>query len=201
MTTYVREFVSSPMIRFVMLVAAISLILSVLNWNGARTFAAILAGAVVYMIIEYAVHRYLLHEYPKLLPFLYEGHVKHHQEPKNLAYLFSPLRYDAAIYVLYAAALWAVFRDLSAVAPVIAGTSLYQLYYQWMHYASHRPITPATRWGRWMKKKHLLHHYLDDQSWYGVSHPVMDYMLSTHKPKSAVRNPGGAEAAESTRMD
>jgi 4-hydroxysphinganine ceramide fatty acyl 2-hydroxylase len=188
MMRYYREFLSNSMIQFVLFVGTVSSILTIVEFDGVKTILALLAGAVLYAVVEYLVHRYLLHQFPNAIPVLYQKHVEHHQYPTALRYLFSPMWYDLIVYVVYFVVLWAVFRNLSLVMAFIAGTSLYQLYYQWMHYIAHRPITPVTPWGKWMKKKHLLHHYMDEQSWYGVSHPVMDYLMGTHNPKSSKTN-------------
>jgi hypothetical protein len=185
MMRYYREFLSSSMIRFVLLLGMTSLILTILHFEGVRTVLAFLAGAALYAVLEYLVHCYLLHQFPNAIPVLYKGHVKHHQYPTEFKHLFSPMWYDMVVYAAYFVVLWALFRNLSLVMAIIAGTSLYQLYYQWAHYIAHRPVTPLTRWGKWMKKNHLLHHYKDEQSWYGVSHPAMDYLMGTHKPKSS----------------
>lgn len=185
MLPYYREFFSKSKIQFLLLVAGTSLVLSCLNFDGMRTVVAILAGAILYAVAEYVVHYTLLHEFPHVVPALYQSHMKHHQYPKEMKYLFGPMWYDVVIYTVYLAIMWAVFRDFSLVEAVIAGTSLYHLYYQWMHYIAHRPVKPITPWGRWMKKKHLLHHYMDEHSWYGVSHPTMDYLVGTHRPKSS----------------
>ncbi|GAB7386649.1 sterol desaturase family protein [Bacillaceae bacterium] len=186
MLRYYREFFSSSMIRFVLLLGTTSLIFTILNFDGIRTAFAYLTGAAIFAVAEYLVHCYLLHRFPNAIPTLYRGHIKHHQYPSDFKYLFSPVWYDVVVYAAYFVVLWTVFRNLSLVMAVIAGTSLYQLYYQWMHYIAHRPITPITPWGKWMKKKHLLHHYMDEQSWYGVSHPAMDYLMGTHKPRSSI---------------
>jgi len=185
MLQYYREFLSSSMIRFVILLGITSLIFTILNFDGFSTVLAFLGGAGIFAVLEYLVHCYLLHRFPKAIPPLYQGHAKHHQHPTDFNYLFSPLWYDLVIYIVYFALLWAVFRNFSLVIAIIAGTSLYQLYYQWMHYVAHRPITPLTPWGKWLKKKHLLHHFQDEFSWYGVSHPALDYVFGTHKPGSS----------------
>lgn len=182
MLRYYREFLSNSMIQFVLLLGITSLILTILNFDGIRTVFAFLTGAAIFAVVEYLVHCYLLHRFPNAIPALYRGHVKHHQHPTDIKHLFSPMWYDMVVYTAYFVVLWAAFRNLSLAMAFIAGTSLYQLYYQWMHYIAHRPVTPVTPWGKWMKKKHLLHHYLDEQSWYGVSHPAMDYLMGTHKP-------------------
>lgn len=56
-------------------------------------------------------------------------------------------------------------------------------------YVTHRFAFHAA--GRWMKKYHLLHHYLNERLWYGVTNPSMDLLARTYMPAS--------EAERSTR--
>ena len=199
MSRYLREFFSSWMIRFVFALGIVSLIYTIAYFDGVKTVLAVLGGAIFFAIAEYFSHWLVLHKFPKFMPALHQGHAKHHEYPEEYQYLFSPVHYDVMLYAGYFIVLWAVFRDLPLVAAIIAGTSLYQVYYQWMHYASHRPITLKTPWGRWMKKKHLLHHYRDEHSWYGVSHPALDYLFGTHKPRPARVSGQKAESSRAAR--
>jgi len=175
-----REFFNTNLIRFVTGSSLLGVTLTCLYFNGYVTILGLVLGMIVFAISEYVVHRYLLHEFPKLMPSLYRGHVQHHQHPQAVKYLFGPVHYDVLFYCAYILLLWLLFHQFSIVVAVVTGTLLYQMYYQWMHYVAHRPITPRTAWGRWMKKKHLLHHSKDG-TWYGVSHPAMDYALGTNK--------------------
>lgn len=179
------EFLGNHVIKFVLLSSIVSILFTIMTFQSYMALVLIFLGAVVYAIAEYIVHRYILHEFPKLFPVLYKEHVKHHQDPNNIKYLFSPVYYDILIYTIYLSVLWILFHDLSYIAPMAAGTLVFQLYYQWMHYAAHRPVAPRTRWGRWMKKKHLLHHFQDEHTWYGVSHPTLDFMMQTDKSKAS----------------
>ncbi|GAB2674328.1 sterol desaturase family protein [Paenibacillus thermoaerophilus] len=198
---YYREFLSNNVIRFVAGLSLLGAALTCLYFDGYVTILALVLGALVYAVAEYAAHRYLLHEFPKLAPALYRGHVEHHKHPQELKYLFSPVYYDVLIYSIYIPLVWLVFRQFSVTVAVVTGTLLFQLYYQWMHYAAHRPIVPRTAWGRWMKKKHLLHHYKDEYAWYGVSHPVLDYVLGTHRERDRLAREAGTEAGSSSSVN
>ena len=178
-----REFFTHRLILFVMGLSLVSVATAVATFDGYRSLLGVLLGVLVYAVAEYVVHRYLLHEYPRLFPKLYQGHKAHHDHPREIAHLFGPVQYDILVYIGYTLLLWLIFREVSVVSAVVAGTITYQLYYQWMHYVSHRPIVPITPWGKWMKKKHLLHHYKDERIWYGVSHPAMDYLMGTHQER------------------
>lgn len=178
---YYREFFASGLIRFIGGMSLLGAFLTAAYFNGYSTILLLIVGAVIYALAEYTVHRYLLHEFPRLAPILFAGHEQHHKHPQDIKYLFGPVYYDMAIYAIYMVAAWLAFRQLPPVVALVTGTLLFQFYYQWMHYAAHRPIAPRTAWGRWMKKKHLLHHFKDEHTWYGVSHPVLDYVMGSDK--------------------
>lgn len=180
---YYKEFFSNGMIRFVCAVFAVSAAASGYLYQGSSTWIAMLAGVLLFAVFEYVTHRYLLHQFPRLAPAMYAGHEAHHRNPNDAEHLFGPLRYDLAGYTAFFLVLLAILGDLSAVCATVTGASLMQLYYQWMHYASHRPVKLWTPWGKWMKKRHLLHHHMDEHAWYGVSNPVFDYVMGTSKPQ------------------
>ena len=183
-----REFVFNPMIMFIMAVCLTSSVIVVITYRGPSSWLGILIGMVIYAVMEYLIHRFVLHQFPRIAPAMYRGHVEHHLHPTDTKHLFSAVPYDIGAYTVLFLILYIFSRDLPFIFAIIAGTSLYQLYYQWMHYVAHRPITPMTPWGRWMKKKHLLHHHLDEFSWYGVSHPFLDVLLGTDKPQPPYKN-------------
>ncbi|MEI7024225.1 sterol desaturase family protein [Paenibacillus sp. y28] len=181
---YAREFISHRLIRFLLLLWLVFggnvLISAPLTMH---TGAAWLSGIAVFLLIEYAAHRFILHQFPRLAPAAYRGHVAHHQMPSDSRYLFGPAGYDLAGYAVLTLISWAVTWSWPLAAAVVSGALTCQLYYQWMHFVSHRPIVPKTRWGKWMKRKHLLHHHLDEEAWYGVSNPMLDILLGTNESK------------------
>lgn len=147
--------------------------------NHVLAWVMLAVGIIFFWPVEYVIHRYLLHEFPKLMPKAYSGHVAHHQRPRETEYLLTPNRFNLLGYVLFAIIGYIVTRNIHYTAAFVTGVSLGQLYYEWTHFVSHRPITPMTPWGKRMKKRHLLHHYLDAEYWYGVSTPVFDHVMRT----------------------
>lgn len=184
-----KEFVSNRMIQFVIGILLASGTASAVTYRGWSTLLAAAAGIILFVIFEYVTHRFLLHEFPQIAPRMHAGHVAHHQHPKELKYLFGPVHYDVMAYAAYFLVLLALCRQFSLAAAAVFGTSAMQMYYQWIHYASHRPVKLWSPWSKWMKKKHLLHHHLDEQAWYGVSNPTMDYLLGTWKTATKSKRP------------
>lgn len=184
--SYVKEFLGQRLIVFLIFVCLISVygVLSTHRSNWAPV--ALLIGAFLFIILEYVTHRYLLHEFPHFLPAAYKGHMAHHQFPQEIQYLFGPVIYDVIGYFLmFGSAFLITGCNLNLTFSVVLGSSLFQLYYQWKHYVSHRPISPVTRWGKQIKKWHLLHHHMDEKAWYGVSNPIVDIMLGTNRPQKS----------------
>lgn len=72
----------------------------------------------------------------------------------------------------------------------MAGAALAVLHYEATHYVAHIPYRPRTDAGRWLKKYHLRHHFLNEHLWFGVTSPVADLLLGTYAgPDGAERSP------------
>jgi sterol desaturase/sphingolipid hydroxylase (fatty acid hydroxylase superfamily) len=70
------------------------------------------------------------------------------------------------------------------------------LVYEWKHYVAHRPIKPITKVGRRIKKLHILHHFKNENFWYGVSTPIFDGIFGTLKDEKEVVTSNTAKALE-----
>jgi hypothetical protein len=86
--------------------------------------------------------------------------------------------------LLVAALAYAVLRDVNQVAALVLGAMLALLHYEWVHFIAHQPYTPVTSFGRWMKRYHLRHHFVNEKLWFGVSNPVMDVVYRTYSELS-----------------
>jgi len=177
-----KEFALNPMIVFLFMFMLANTVFIIITYQGLMTWLVIAIGVLLFGLFEYITHRYLLHEWPRLASTMYKGHMAHHEHPNENKYLFGPARYDMVAYAIYYIVLLAITRSFHMSSAITLGSSSLQYYYQWMHFVAHRPIKIITPWGRWMKKKHLLHHHMDEHAWYGVSNPVMDVIMGTNKP-------------------
>ncbi len=65
-----------------------------------------------------------------------------------------------------------------AAPPLFAGFVVGYLVYDTVHYAVHHPGLPTT-WGRFLKRRHVRHHFVDADRDYGVSSPLWDWVLGT----------------------
>jgi len=158
----------------------------------------IAAGAVLFFVSEYGTHRFLLHAAPAAFPFVLalqrRLHYDHHLEPERLDLLFLPPWFLIPALALFAAAYWAISRSATVTAALVFGNVLGLLYYEWVHYVAHVPFRPRTRYGRWIKKYHLWHHFKSERLWFGVTNPLPDVVARTY------RGVEDAERSPSTRV-
>ncbi|ASS77237.1 fatty acid hydroxylase [Tumebacillus algifaecis] len=147
-------------------------------------------GAGIFFVSEYTTHRFLFHrkppKNPTLLKMMRKLHYDHHEVPNELDLLFLPVWYSIPNYSLLGLFTYWLTGDLLTAHAVVSGAIGALLYYEWVHFVAHRPIKPLTAWGRWMKKVHLWHHYKNENYWFGVSNPSIDYLLGTFQNEKGV---------------
>lgn len=149
-----------------------------------------LVGLVAYMFTEYATHRFLFHlktpKNPLFLKFLKRLHYDHHKDPDDLKLLFLPLWYTIPNFIVVALIFYTIESTIVGTSAFLMGIIVMLLIYEWKHYVAHRPIKPITRFGKWVKKLHLLHHFKNENYWYGVSTPFVDALFGTLKDEKKV---------------
>eukprot|EP00803_Ostreobium_quekettii_P003446 evm.model.scf_860.5 EVM.evm.TU.scf_860.5 scf_860:36099-36884(+) len=138
-------------------------------------------GMVLWQGLEYAIHRCVFHATPSgpwgiTLHFLFHG--CHHKFPMDgLRLVFPPVPAGiviGAIYVALRAALPA-HVDLAVGAGALFGYVCYDM----LHYSFHHsPLVPS-RLLRYLKSKHLAHHYKDPNRGFHISGDAMDLLFGT----------------------
>jgi len=137
-------------------------------------------GLLTWSVTEYVLHRYLFHLRPAgpfraRLQFVIHG--LHHADPADPTRLVIPPVPSTIGAVLF----YAAFRlalGPSFVEPFFAFFAVGYLLYDYVHYASHR-FVPRTRVGNFLKRHHMLHHYVTPDARWGVSSPLWDHVFGT----------------------
>ena len=62
-------------------------------------------------------------------------------------------------------------------AGFVVGYLIYDLGHWYLH-----ERTPRTRFGKWLRREHMVHHFREPESRFGVSCPWMDYIFGTAGP-------------------
>ncbi|WP_270182162.1 sterol desaturase family protein [Alkalihalobacillus sp. CinArs1] len=175
-------------IKDIMLILALlSICLIYLFVNGRSHFIALsfIAGLILFIFNEYITHRFLFHLKPPknlfALKLLKRLHYDHHKDPNDLHLMFLPVWYSIPQMLVISFVYYLLFPSIVNTIAFASGLMTMLLVYEWKHFVAHQPLTPKTKFGKWLKQTHLLHHYKNENYWYGVSNPFIDMLFGTHK--------------------
>lgn len=139
-----------------------------------------LVGYVIWTLVEYFGHRFLFHyvarsETGRRIQYLVHG--VHHQYPSDPLRLVMPPLMSLPIMAAAYAVLRIAFGS-HLVLPVLGGFVSGYILYDMLHFHLHHR-RPRTALGRWLRHRHMHHHFRDDTSWFGVSAPWWDPIFAT----------------------
>ena len=145
---------------------------------GAGSIAALgLGGVAFWSLAEYVMHRKLFH-WRRFARLHYILHGAHHEYPDDPGRVVFPpaasLALGAAFYALFVLAL-----GVTAARPFFAGFVVGYLGYDMTHYWTH-VAKPTTRWGKYLRRHHMLHHFSEPDRKFGVSTPLWDFVFGTY---------------------
>ncbi|MEU9193157.1 sterol desaturase family protein [Streptomyces hundungensis] len=151
------------------------------------TLGAVASGYLVWTLAEYWLHRLAFHFVPPgrlgaRLHWMVHG--IHHDHPNDAKRLVAPplLSLPAAVGVIWASCqLVGVARGCAAAAGFTVGYLIYDMLHWHLHH--NRPTTAV---GRELRRRHLLHHFHDDRTGFGVSCPYWDHVFGT-APQPRIR--------------
>lgn len=200
MKGYYREFLLFPDITILLILIVASIGFQVwdgLTWGVLAVFAF---GLLTFMFSEYLTHRFVFHLKPPKNPFLLKMlkrlHYDHHTDPNDLHLLFLPLWYSLPNLSVLAIIFYLIAGSWGLTLAFASGLMMMLFLYEWKHYVAHRPIKPRTRFGKWVKKTHILHHFKNENFWYGVSTPFVDVLFGTLKNEKDVETSKTAKDLE-----
>ncbi len=143
-------------------------------------------GVVTWTFLEYCLHRFVFHLPPtriravRLVLFVLHGY--HHEFPNDPRRLVAPPVLGWPIAAALTVLFWAVFGPYWQA--LLAGTFTGYLAYDWMHYYTHH-ARPKSRFGRFMRRFHMEHHYKKATTQYGLSSPIWDFVFRTFQRPTA----------------
>lgn len=149
-----------------------------------RSLIFVVLGLLAWSLMEYAVHRFVLHG---MAPFRH-WHARHHQRPTALIY--TPTLLSAtAIATLVFLPLWLLCSWQRACALTL-GMSTGYLAYTITHHAIHHGSTRSP-WLQQRQRWHALHHRrIDHPGRYGVTSAFWDYIFRTTGQPAQARRTG-----------
>ncbi len=144
-------------------------------------------GAILawWPVQEWLIHVFILHFEPREIlgvtidPVVPRKHRAHHGDPDRLDLLFIPTH----VY-LYGPALMAAFwfMTMPTVGLALTGLGFFfvmALHYEWVHYIVHTRYVPKSWLYKRLWRHHRLHHYKNENYWFGVTMTSGDAILNT----------------------
>ncbi|WP_231958879.1 sterol desaturase family protein [Altererythrobacter sp. B11] len=151
-----------------------------------QTVGWIALGLIVWTLFEYAMHRYLFHldsDVTVLRWLVFLMHGNHHDQPGDALRGLMPLPVSVAVGGL----VWLVLLALMGTGGtwVFLGFMSGYVMYDTLHFACHQwPM--RSRIGMALKRHHMQHHYLDEDSNFAISAIFWDRVFGSNI-KSAKR--------------
>lgn len=133
-------------------------------------------GILTWIMLEYFIHRYLGHETKLLYPF-YDEHQTHHRVKDY----FAPIWKKVVVSVLVVGLMTFLGSWLVNSRTALIYSSFFMstyLSYEFVHFSIHA-WGPKTGYGRWIRKHHYAHHYINGAKNFSVMIPFIDYFFGT----------------------
>ena len=153
--------------------------------------AALVVGAQPFT--EWLTHVFVLHAKPrqvgsvKIDGLLARKHRQHHANPKIIGLVLVPRR-ALITSLLTAVPLYWLITGMNwrlAVSWLVVAYGMF-LTYEWVHFLIHSSYKPKTWYYRYIYKAHRLHHFRNENYWYGVTVHLADHVLRTFPEKDEV---------------
>jgi sterol desaturase/sphingolipid hydroxylase (fatty acid hydroxylase superfamily) len=148
--------------------------------------AAVLCGVFTWTFLEYVIHRWGGHDRRfRKTPFGQE-HTRHHIDDyfaPTWKKLLAALGVTAIASVV-ATSLVGAAAGLAYVAGLMTFYGVYEVLHRIEH--THAGIGP---YGRWARRHHFHHHFVDGRANYGVTSPLWDMVFGTHQKVGTIKVP------------
>lgn len=155
--------------------------------------AAVLAVTVgIEPFVEWLVHVHVLHQPPRTLRgrtvelLSSKSHRLHHMEPRDpqMVFVYNPALVPIMAGLAVGNAM--LIRKPRAIVTGIATSFTILTAYEWTHFLIHSSYVPKTALYRTLRRTHQLHHFRNENYWFGIITPVSDKVLNTYPAKDAV---------------
>lgn len=193
----VRDLYShaSPMILTVLAVGFVSARVVLGNWSAADLVAPIVL-LLIWPILEWLIHVYILHLRPQTIfgktidLSVSRSHREHHSKPTDLTDITINLEVYPVVVPLLAGLVFWLFPSVELAVGALAMFFTLALHYEWNHFIGHVNWSPPLEYYRRRQRMHRLHHFRNEQLWWGVSTGIGDLMMGTAPDaKSVERSP------------
>lgn len=177
------------LVPLVVLTVALRLALAGWRWWDLGVVALIL---VAQPFTEWIIHVTVLHWRPRRLgrvtidPLGARRHRAHHADPKVIRSVLVPRRIMVTTCLVAVAVFWLITPTWRLALTGMATAYAVYLTYEWVHFLIHSSYRPKGWYYRYIYRAHRLHHYRNENYWFGVTVHVADHVLRTFPGKDDV---------------
>ncbi|MCX4239384.1 sterol desaturase family protein [Paraliomyxa miuraensis] len=185
-----------------LLAAYLLVLLALRSWHGDLALGdlgAVLGVVIYWPFQEWVLHIHVLHMRPlrwrgrTIDPLAARTHRAHHREPWNLDFVFLPRSVIVALIPVNTLVWWAITERLGVALTGMAAMAAAALLYEWIHYLTHTPYRPRSRYYRSIWRGHRLHHFKNERYWHAFTVPWVDTLMGTNP------DPGTVESSATCR--
>jgi hypothetical protein len=151
-----------------------------------NTFGLFVLGWISWWATEYLLHRFVGHSRSSKLSFSLH-HKKHHA----IGDYFAPLTEKLKLSVIVVVSVYFLLGVLVGWRPgfcLLSGFLLSYLSYEWLHRRAHSH-PPKTQYGRWLRRHHFHHHFMNPSANHGVTTEIGDLLFRTKDVPRQIRVP------------
>jgi len=166
-------FIDSAFYLAAILLLSAFILLSTPAHTWFETTLYVVAGLLIWSLLEYAMHRFVLH---RIDPFR-RLHEEHHRQPQAL--LATPTLLSAALIIVFVFLPATLLGNLQIGCGITLGVTTGYFAFGVVHYAVHHGRFHST-WLVQRRRLHALHHRFPD-SHFGVTMSIWDRIFRTEK--------------------
>jgi sterol desaturase/sphingolipid hydroxylase (fatty acid hydroxylase superfamily) len=188
-----RLFMTYKNARILVPAAGAAIAARVVLGRFSRRDAAVVAVTVgIEPFVEWLVHVHVLHQPPRTVGgrrvelLSSRSHRAHHMEPRDPRMVFVYASHLVPIMAGLAASNALLIRKPRAIVTGVATSFTFLAAYEWTHFLIHSSYVPRTALYRTIRRTHQLHHFRNENYWFGIMTPVSDKVLNTYPAKDRV---------------
>jgi sterol desaturase/sphingolipid hydroxylase (fatty acid hydroxylase superfamily) len=189
-------YVQSPTVLTYGALLAASVTLAISLSDGSLRARALQVGVpaavavLVYPFAEYVLHRFVLHSTllyrsPLTVSLWRRIHYDHHADPDDLRVLFGALPTTLPIIAAVTLPIGQAISGVAGAAAAFGAGVACMLVYEFCHCLDHLRCGPRNRTLQAMRRRHLLHHFHNERSNFGITSFVCDRLVGTLYDSSA----------------
>ena len=135
--------------------------------------AALVTGFACWTLVEYLLHRYVLHH----VKWVKVQHEVHHRD--QLALVGTPTWFSLLVFLALVTLPALLLGTIEVSASFTGGMMLGYLWYVTAHYGMHHWRIESSGYLGRLRRRHALHHHFDDLGNFGVTSGFWDHIFRT----------------------